>query len=369
VLRLKLVAHVKSPSITERFLDFLRSHGAEIVDELDLTPEQAKAEKADFFLDGRAVVGELKSLETDTAPKIERLMEAEKERPEWPVFYGEWPLSKVLRLLPNGEALGRKLAGEITSGIAEAVRKANRQVRETKSSFGLDDSEGLLVILNETIDILDLRQVVNAVGLALRKRNPDGTLQYPHLSAALILDEAHTIPATAMAKAGPLGPMTLRPAGIVMNESTKDGSVSVRAAEALIKGWAERHGAPTLNMAPEALPHLPLVSAKPAPVESGGMSRSDWWRHEYRMSRHLGKLSKAELLEHGAGLMENIPGGFFKGGPPVTEAEMLITMQRWTHFLEEMSIRGIDMRELGEALRTTGARERLHQRISGYRLG
>ncbi len=60
-------------TLTEKFISFVRSYeGAEIIDDLLLTPEQQAAQKADYFFNGRTIIAEQKSLEISTAHKIER---------------------------------------------------------------------------------------------------------------------------------------------------------------------------------------------------------------------------------------------------------------------------------------------------------
>lgn len=71
-------------------LDFLRFasslRGAEYIDDIPMTEEQALAEKADFFFNERSVVCEVKTLQTDTEPKIESVLEPYRGTKEWPVF-------------------------------------------------------------------------------------------------------------------------------------------------------------------------------------------------------------------------------------------------------------------------------------------
>lgn len=147
---------VSDKNLEGRFKVFLRDlEGVESIDGLKLTPEQERANKGDYFFAGRTVIGELKALYEDTASKIESILEPYRETPEWPVFFGEQDLNKILRHLPDGDKIRAKIFGSITRSVEAVVEKANRQIRATKGTFGLPDAGGLLIILNDAVDILD----------------------------------------------------------------------------------------------------------------------------------------------------------------------------------------------------------------------
>jgi hypothetical protein len=59
------------------FFDFVRHiRGAEVIDDLALTPAQCAAKKADVFFVGRRVVCEVKVLASDTSHKIAPILES-----------------------------------------------------------------------------------------------------------------------------------------------------------------------------------------------------------------------------------------------------------------------------------------------------
>ena len=134
-------------TLEERVLSFLETrNAAENIDRLNLTRPQQLAEKADFFLANRAVVCEVKSLQTDTKAKIDRITAPLLESEHAPVFYGAWKLDDVVRSFPNGQEIKKEVFDLTTSAIQTLFRKANRQIRTTKEVFGLPKAEGALVI-------------------------------------------------------------------------------------------------------------------------------------------------------------------------------------------------------------------------------
>lgn len=132
-------------SLEQRFKEFLDTiAGVENIDNLNMTQQQKEAKKADYFAENRQLIIELKSLETDTEPKVEKILKPHRSRPEFPVFFGGWEVSKVLKHLPDGEEINKELHLAITSSLKDIYRKANKQIRTTKSTFSLPNSQGLL---------------------------------------------------------------------------------------------------------------------------------------------------------------------------------------------------------------------------------
>jgi len=93
--------------------------------------EQRKAKKGDYLFACRSIIGELKALYDDTSSKMEAILEPHRERPEWPLFYSEQQLHTVLKHLPDGEEIQRKIFDAITASIEGVIEKANRQIRST----------------------------------------------------------------------------------------------------------------------------------------------------------------------------------------------------------------------------------------------
>ena len=62
----------------------------------------------------------------------------------------------------------------MTSSIETLVRKANRQIRTTKSIFGTLHAEGLLVLLNDMVHILSPEVIVSKVIELLKSEHQAG---------------------------------------------------------------------------------------------------------------------------------------------------------------------------------------------------
>jgi hypothetical protein len=179
-----------------RLIKFLATFAEiENIDSLDLTQQQRDESKADYFAENRQLIIELKSLETDTEHKIEKIIEPHRSRPEFPDFYGEWQVSNVLKHLPDGEEINKQITDAVTSRLEKIYKKANRQIRATKSTFNLPDSQGLLILLNHKIDVLAPNVILYRLRRMANKKHPDKSFQFQEINYILLITEAHYAPA------------------------------------------------------------------------------------------------------------------------------------------------------------------------------
>jgi len=108
--------------------------GAEQIDKLS-QPFCPGVEVADCLLADRRVIVPVKSLETDTASKVQEVLQKHENRPEYPVFYSDWPLECALAYLPDREAIRTEIYERVTRSIERAFKKADHQVAGTKRAF------------------------------------------------------------------------------------------------------------------------------------------------------------------------------------------------------------------------------------------
>ena len=93
-----------------RLLAFLRQQPmAEAIDDLPLPTTGEAPKHADFFLAERAVVVEVKSLYEDPSHKVELTVTPHRDRPQFPLFYGEADAAKVIAHLPDGDQIMKQI--------------------------------------------------------------------------------------------------------------------------------------------------------------------------------------------------------------------------------------------------------------------
>jgi len=343
----------------DRFALFAKTiPDSECIDDLPQTEEQRTAKKADFFFENRQIVCEVKNLETDTSPKVDKLLKPLEKRPEWPRFYGAWELSKILRKFPDGAEINRSVFESTTSAIRKAVADANRQIRATKQTFGVPNSGGMLVVANESIAILSPEVIAHRVHRMLNKRTPDGKPQFPEIDMVWMISEKHVV--------------QIRPglngiACLLLRQEVPDPIGVEKFVESLQPRWAAFHGVPTHTISGATLSDVEFKNNPNLdPKSSTNLTRADFWRQQYDARPYLRELSDRRLIRYAGRIFALISPGFLRGCSEEERARMFKLMPEWTHFLEEVNRRGMDMRDIAPAIRPIN--RRLHVGRSVERL-
>ena len=231
---------VSDRNLTGRFKIFLKTlKNAECIDDLTLTDEQELANKADYFFNNREIIAELKSLETDSSHKIQKLVEKYKKRPDFPIFFGTIDFQRLIKKLPDREQINKEVVEAVSDSIERIVEKANRQIRDTKNTFSLQDSGGLLIILNDLVFSLPPDIIAYRVNRALNKKTPTGEPRFPNVSNVLVIHTAHHVQISKELDAMPILNIS--------NLSSTNESVESCVKE-LIPEWSKFEGVPLLSI-------------------------------------------------------------------------------------------------------------------------
>lgn len=231
---------ISDKNLEERFKIFAKHiDGAECVDDLALTREQEKANKADYFFNDREIICELKALQTDTSDKVAKVLAPYSETPEWPLFFGKQDLQKILNHLPNKDQINTKIIDAITDSIEGIVEKANRQIRATKKTFKLPQASGLLIIVNDLVDLLSPNLVAYRVKKSLNKRTSTGEVRFPNVSVVLIIGGAHYAQLNPDLKGIPI---------LVIPNDVPDSKKAERFVSTLIQKWSAFDAQPLVRM-------------------------------------------------------------------------------------------------------------------------
>lgn len=326
-------------TLESRFTRFLEGlPGAESIDRLALPDDAQHRRKADFLLADRKVIVELKALTDDPSPKVEATADKHRGREDWPLFYGTANVRKVLSNLPDGESVYGKLVNALGRSVETAVRSAEEQVTHTRRVLSLPDAAGVLVILNDSIDVLDPYVVGHRVAQLMR-RPRTGNSEAAKLDFVWLLFESHAI--------GMVRGLPAVPSFLINGEGKARFPWFNDFHHDLVHRWAVANGGITLEGEapdPSAIRFVPMKEATAAPPEQ--LPRQEWWRRQYHAQPHLRPLSDDQLLARGADIMRRVTPHFLKGGPRYDAEVVGALMEEFTHFIEEMNFRGLDMRRI-----------------------
>lgn len=328
-------------SLNERFKSFISQLPyAEVIDDLDLPSEFNEKKRADFLIENRKAIIELKSLESDPENKIHAELEKHRERDEYPLFYGELEISKVLKHLPDGQQIQRGLFDKITRSIEKSFRQADKQIGATKEMLACPNSFGFLVLLNQDISVLSPEVISNRVSQLLTKTNNDGNLRYKNITLVWIIIENFSL----KTKEG----VTILPSIVIDSLIGVDQTELTRIIEMLTKNWAEFDNMP-LYGAPDfiRISDSDFIRRSELGKEHQQVKpRYEIWRQEYRQNPYLRSLSDDAVLIHGSRLFHFMTPNFLKDGIDLPFDKMAQFMKGWTHFLEEANFRGLDLKKM-----------------------
>jgi hypothetical protein len=262
IQRLKRIYEIFAASdknLDGRFDVFARNlEGAESLDDLVRTYSQEEREKlkgediADYFFKNREIICEYKSIQKDISSNVEKVLEPYMNAPDSPIFYGEHSLEEILEYLPDRDKINAEIIDAVTDSIERAFGKANGQIRDTKKNFDLQTAKGLLVILNDLIDVTpDI--IVYRVRRCMNKRTASQEIRFPHVTAVLIIHTAHYMEVNPQCQGLP----------ILVVPSGRTGSDEVMEfLDDLIPKWSAFEGHPLFNFDRETLAGMKFKRSK-----------------------------------------------------------------------------------------------------------
>ena len=327
-------------SLNERFKKFLTQlPRSESIDEIRLPKDAQEEKRADFLVENRRVIIELKSLECDPKYKVQEEIDKHKNRAEFPLFYGDMEVHKIFKHLPDGKQIIRKLAEKVSRSIEQGFRSADKQIASTKSIFRCPDSFGLLVLLNENLSILSPELISKKVSQLLTRKDHDGSLRYKHVTSVLILLENYTLRQQQSHSFFPLI--------VVEGPTVDDNDEFSTILDNIQRAWATYNHLPLLRSDLAKISDSDFVSVEDIKKQQERFQpRHEIWRQQYRNNPYLRVLADDAVLSHGAKLISIMPPSFLKGGKKLPNHVIAILMEAWTHFLEEVRFRGLDLKKM-----------------------
>ncbi len=324
-------------SLERRFTDFIESlSDAETIDKLQLPLDPDRRRKADFLLGNRKVIVELKTLTDDVPHKVEATADKHREREDFPLFYGKADARAVLTQLSDGEDIYRRMVLSLTRSIEQSVRSAEEQITHTRAVLDLPDAAGLLVILNDSVEILDPGLVGHRVAQVLR-RERTGRSDSDKVDFIWLLFESHAL--------GVVGGVPATTSMLIHS----DGHDRLPWFDSfhldLNTRWAQANNGVVVDGGspdPATLSFQPTSQLmRPPPTQ---LPRHEIWRQQYRARPYLRSLSNEDVLRRGAEMLTRLSPHLLKGGPGFVPERDTSLMVEFTHFLEEASSRALDLK-------------------------
>ena len=330
-------------TLESRFKQFMASlSGVEPIDALLPPGSFENKHRADYLWADRRVVMELKTLKVDPSAKVEAELSQHQDRNDFPLIYGTVELPKILRHLPDGDQINQRIYRNISRSVETAVRSAETQISDTEEIFSLLKPVGLLVLLNESIDVLDPQVVVRRTSELLTRERTDGS-RYTSIDFVWLLFESHATQA-------PDGSMA-RPSILLEGPTACKFDWFIPAFNWLQTSWSAFNNTPLRHASIEKIADISFRSAKPDnPIPPDRQTRQEQWERRYQMTPYLRSLSDDKVLEHGTQLVQLLTPYFLKDGPRVPMERLEPLFVKWSNFLQESRHRGLNLRHLQNKL-------------------
>jgi hypothetical protein len=181
-------------TLKDRFDDFCRQYpGSVAIDSLDNPPKGVQ--KGDYLFEDDTVVCEVKCLEADMGKKLIDTMKADGIDPAL-LPKGRHVIEDLYLALPKkkkGKNRYNDLVKKVTSSVEKAIDDAANQIRDTKMHLVIANADGLLVILNEEVNIIGQPLVRERLGLAVKKKNAEGKPYHSEVSRILHIGETNAV--------------------------------------------------------------------------------------------------------------------------------------------------------------------------------
>lgn len=327
-------------SLKSRFEDFILTVPRLLsIDALLSGVTNQNNDRADYLAQESRLIVELKSLEENTEWKVEKILAPHRHREEFPVFFDKWEIGKVLKHLPDGDQLHNQIVQRITTSVRADFRKANNQIRFTKKSFDIPEAQGLLIILNENLEILSTDLILRTLQTIALSKLESGGLRYTEIQAVLLLSEAHGrelpnrvlgFPATLMKLEG-------------REKFLHDDFINV-----LSRGWAEFNQAQFVQAenTVSSFNDLGFVGVSALhDAERTEVTPQEAWIRYYNWNPYFRNFDEDGLKWVCRMIMFEFGRGFIKGGTKQeSERAQYFWIEVFTHFIEEVNYRGIDIR-------------------------
>jgi hypothetical protein len=230
------------PNLRTRFESFVKTlDGFEDIDAVLRSMKPDGRMRADYLFEHRQIIVEQKTLESNPIEKPQKFADRVM-RERGIVAFGRVSTRRIFSGQPDAEGLQRKLMLGIAKTIDDDVAKADKQTRDTRLIFDVPNAVGILVLLNESAEMLAPDVIHYALANSFQKKTEGGALRYKQNDGVILISEAHTVPV-----AGVPGVSRAYPIFTFTSPQTTGPERGVAFADMLRKGWAAFNRALLIN--------------------------------------------------------------------------------------------------------------------------
>lgn len=318
-----------------RFQQFMAQlPSIEDIDGIKLSVEERRNKIADYFGLGRSVIFEQKCINQDQSEKIQSEIDAHSEEDYYPYFYGKRDINLILDKFPDAENVRRRIYSKTTKLLEDYLRSANKQIKSTSLLFNIPSYSGVLIILNDKIEVLSPEVIASRIAQRLKEKDSNGTIRFNEIAYVLLISETHLYKGQI--------PVSIR----IEAPDAKNCNPKVSEYLDYIEhSWALFNGGSLVKLESENN-FFNNLEEKQEKSDSKKITRSEERIMWYKKHRYMQNWSDDKVLEASAKLISDILPFITKGGPKMPINELAERMLAFSDFIEESNYRGLDLKEL-----------------------
>jgi hypothetical protein len=288
---------------------------------------------------------EIKTLEGAPDERMDRAIKERALAGDWPTFLGTWPISSVLKHLPDAPEFLEKLIERLSRPIVTHLKKGNSQLESYNNDSVRNRSVSILILINDDHPEYDPDAVGTILSRELEKTK-NGLPRYDHIDAIIYLSERHAFDS---------GSHIAFPAVVAEGRVSSEQNIwKLDVVYFVTQRWASWLGRPFQGVADQG--DISFTEVEPVPEQ---MHRHERWSLEYRRNRYMETWDDDRIRDEWDIVTVGGLLAFHKYPPiqlPPAAIEALLV--KLTHLRDEAAIRGLSLdyfKPDGDRLRAAAA--------------
>jgi hypothetical protein len=227
-------------SLRERFESFVKTlDGFESIDTLLQGAGQQGRKRADYLVQNRQIVIEQKVLQSNPAGRPQKFVD-KVARERGILIYGRVSTTQVFGGQPDPKDLQRKMVLDLARVIDDDVANADKQTAHTRQLFNIPDAMGILLLLNESAEVLQPDVIHYALANSFQKKCESGALRYAANDGVIVVSEANTLVLPPFQRVFPILSY--------VSPQKRHAAFFTGFSDTLMKQWAAFNNAPLVMM-------------------------------------------------------------------------------------------------------------------------
>lgn len=266
-------------------------------------------------------------------------MQPAMNRPDVPFIYGGASVRDLLENCEDKDKINQDIYKKVTARINNSLKSANSQIKQTKKIYGIHDYYGAVLFINEIDETLTPNNISKRLAECFNSKKEDGSHKFKDISTAIIYTANHT---------ATIGSSVCSPLIFLQNDFSKSEKEYEKICSyfsPLMKNHALLMG---IQYVESDIKDCNLFNKffNNSTDENKEKPYYESIRQQYRTNRKYEHLDDEDLILLGIHLFTTMAPNVILGHdiPKLTTFVMYQYQDEFTRFLEETSLRKLDLK-------------------------